>query len=135
MRRRGLAGSRRRGGADGGGADDPAAVVDHDGLAGGDALGRVEQLDLDEAARRVDGDDGAVLGTVGAQLDGHLGPVQPVGTVPHQRGRMPLIRSTRSPSRGPTVTVPETGSMSSTKRGLPSGAGRPSRSPRRWPMV
>ena len=40
-----------------------------------------------------------------------------------------------SASRGPTVTVPETGSMSSTNRGFPSAAGTPSRSPRRWPMV
>ena len=37
--------------------------------------------------------------------------------------------------RGPTVTVPATGSMSRTKRGLPSGAGWPSRRPRRWPIV
>ena len=33
------------------------------------------------------------------------------------------------------VTVPETGSMSSTNRGCPSGAGVPSRRPRRWPTV
>ena len=38
--------------------------------------------------------DGAVLGTVGTQL--HGARESRVGTVPHQRGRMPVIRSTAS---------------------------------------
>ncbi len=65
--------SERAVGADGRRADDPAAVVDHGGLAGGDALGRVEELDGDAVATVLDGHDGAVLGAVGAQLDGDAG--------------------------------------------------------------
>ena len=37
-----------------------------------------------------------------------------VGAAPHQRGRTAERPSTASSSREPTVTVPETGSMSST---------------------
>ena len=38
--------------------------------------------------------------------------------------RSAVITLTSSPVTGPTVTVPETGSMPSTYRGRPSGAGR-----------
>ena len=50
--------------------DDAGAVVHHRGLAGGDALGRVEQLDDDLVAAGRHRDHGAVLVAVGAQLDG-----------------------------------------------------------------
>ncbi len=78
--------------------------------------------------------DGPVLVAVGAQLDGAVEP-RPRARCRTSAAGSPVSRCTARRSRGPTVTVPETGSMSSTNRGLPSGAGRPSRSPLRWPIV
>ena len=53
---------------------------------------------------------------------------------PHRTDRRP---PRRRPARraGPTVTVLVTGVIDSTYRGRPSGAGRPSRRPSRWPTV
>ena len=46
-----------------------------------------------------------------------------------------LMLPTASASRGPTVMVLVVGVIASTKRGSPSGAGVPSRRPRRCPIV
>ena len=48
---------------------------------------------------------------------------------------MALMLRTASASRGPTVMVLVVGVIASTKRGSPSGAGVPSRRPRRCPTV
>ena len=57
------------------------------------------------------------------------------GASPAQVKREPAISAIASASFGPTTTVFSFGRTSSTKRGLPSGAGVPRCRPRRWPTV
>ena len=57
------------------------------------------------------------------------------GDGPVHSGRSPYTVVTSSAAAGPTVTVLDTGVIDSTYRGFPSGAGRSSPSPLRWPTV
>ena len=112
------------------------AVVDHRGLAGRDALGRVEQLDLDRPSPADRRPERAVLGCRGRaaarspsndwSARGGAAPARPVGGDPVDGQR--LARADGDGAR-------DRARCRARSAACRPGPGVPSRRPLRWPMV